>query len=98
MHRYSNSPPARRPTGLGSGIDKDRPDYTVSAAADGVVPSSLILMDVRDRPMRRSDRLGQGIVSEELNAWKAWAKAKLEEVPYLRLARLLRCPTGADFL
>ena len=27
---------------------------------------------------------------------KAWAK--LEEVPYLRLAGLVRCPTGADFL
>ena len=48
--------------------------------------------------MRRSDRLGQGTVSDELNAWKAWAKAKLEEVPYLRLAGLVRCPPGADFL
>ena len=71
---------------------------TPSAAADGVVPSALILVDVRHRPMRRSDRLSQGTVSDELNAWKAWAKAKLEEVPYLRLARLVRCPTGADFL
>jgi hypothetical protein len=32
------------------------PDYT-SAAADGVVPSALILVDVRHRPMRCSDRI-----------------------------------------
>ena len=61
-----------------------------------MVPSALILVDVRHRPMRRSDRVGQGTVSDELNAWKAWAK--LEEMSYLRLARFRRCPTGADFL
>ena len=38
-----------RPTGLGSGIDKDRPDYTVYCGGWGG-PN-------RHRPMRRSDRL-----------------------------------------
>ena len=48
-----------------------------------------------DPPMARSDRLRRSF-RRAGTSWKGWAK--LEEVPYLRLARLLRCPTGADFL
>ena len=67
-----------RPTGLGSGIDKDRPDYTVVA---GEWPhlrntprsrqSALVLVDDRQRPddalgSRGGSGGGQGAVPEEL--------------------------------
>ena len=70
-----------RPTGLGSGIDKDRPDYTVVYRRVGGRPhlrnarrsrqSALVLVDDRQRP---DDALGsrgdpggsQGAVSEKL--------------------------------
>ena len=85
-----------RPTGLRSGIDKDRPDYTVCCGGWGgpVCADSGRCPSLPDEALRID--WAKGTVSDELNAWKAWAK--LEEVPYLRLARLLRCPTGADFL
>ena len=53
-----------RPTGLGSGIDKDRPDYTVCTG---------------EWEVGRIYETRGGAVSEELAAWKAWAK--LEELP-----------------
>ena len=70
-----------RPTGLGSGIDKDRPDYTVYCGGwaigriyetrGGSRQSALVLVDDRQRS---DDALGsggnfgrgQGAVSEEL--------------------------------
>ena len=83
-----------RPTGLGSGIDKDRPDYTVFTGEWEIGriyqtrggPDSLRWFWAMNAngPMTRSDRRGnpgggQGAVSKELDARKAWAK--LEEVP-----------------
>ena len=80
-----------RPTGLGSGIDKDRPDYTVVA---GEWPhlrntprsrqSALVLVDDRNGPMTRSDRVtaleeAKAQFQKSWDAWKAWAM--LEEVP-----------------
>jgi hypothetical protein len=83
-----------RPTGLGSGIDKDRPDYTVYTGECEVGriyktrggPDSLrwfgsLIVNGSDDPLRpRGDSGGsQGAVSEELRRWKAWAK--VEELP-----------------
>ena len=51
-----------------------------------MVPSALILVDVRHRPM--SAPIDWAKFSNGLNAWKAWAKAKLEEVPYDLLPNL----------
>ena len=84
-----------RPTGLGSGIDKDRPDYTVYCVEWGVGriyqtrggPDSLRwFWSMTQRP---DDASGSRGSLEEANnkaqfqkswaAWKAWAK--LEEVP-----------------
>ena len=82
-----------RPTGLGSWIDKDRPDYTVYCGGWEVGriyqtrggPDSLRLVLVSNRQRPRDARgssghLGrrQGAVSEELGRLDAWAK--LEEV------------------
>ena len=65
-----------RATGLGSGIDKDRPDYTVYCGEWNVGricqtlggPDSLrwFWSLTVNGPMTRSDRVGQGAVSEEL--------------------------------
>ena len=81
-----------RPTGLGSRIDKDRPDYTVCCGGWG----GPVCADFGRCPSLPDEALridwAKGTVSDELNAWKE------EVMPYLRLARLLRCPTGADFL
>ena len=78
-----------RPTGLGAGIDKDRPDYTVycgewaSAASmrPVAVPTSALVL-VADR-QRSDDAFGsrgdpggsQGAVSEELGRL-AWAQLR----------------------
>ena len=70
-----------RPTGLGSGIDKDRPDYTVYCVEWGVGriyqtrggPDSLrwFWSMTVNGPMTRADRVAtleeaQGAISEEL--------------------------------
>jgi hypothetical protein len=70
-----------RPSGLGSGIDKDRPDYTVYSGdwdvgrnyqtRGGPDKSALVLVDERQRPddaiePRGDVGGGQGAVSEEL--------------------------------
>jgi hypothetical protein len=68
-----------RATGLGSGIDKDRPDYTVYSGEwdvgriyqtrGGPRQSALVLSMTVNGPMTRSGgdaRRGQGTVSEEL--------------------------------
>jgi hypothetical protein len=70
-----------RPSGLGSGIDKDRPDYTVYSGdwdvgriyqtRGGPDKSALVLVDERQRPddaIEPRDDVGggQGAVSEEL--------------------------------
>ena len=63
-----------RPTGLGSGIDKDRPDYTVYCGGWEIGriyetrggPDSLRWCFVADR--RRSE------LQISWSAWKAWAK------------------------
>jgi hypothetical protein len=65
-----------RPTGLGSGIDKDRPDHAVYC---GWFWSMTI-----NGPMTRSDRVAtleeaKAQFQKSWDAWKAWAK--LEEVP-----------------
>ena len=81
-----------RPTGLGSGIDKDRPDYTVYCG--GWCWSHLRVAHGHDSlrwfwsmtingPMTRSDRVAtleeaKAQFQKSWDAWKAWAK--LEEV------------------
>ena len=83
-----------RPTGLGSGIDKDRPDYTVFTGEWEVGriyetrggPDNLRwfwLMTVNG-PMTRSDRVAtleeaKAQFQKSWDAWKAWSR--LEEVP-----------------
>ena len=83
-------PLTMRPTGLGAGIDKDRPDYTVysgdgrSAGSTRPVAarqSALVLVANRQRSddalgPRSAVRRGQGALSEELRRWKAWAKVR----------------------
>ena len=83
-----------RPTGLGSGIDKDRQDYTVYTGGWGIGR----IYEVRGGPdhlrwfwsftlhgpMTRSDRVAtleeaKAQFQKSWDAWKAWAK--LEEVP-----------------
>jgi hypothetical protein len=82
-----------RPTGLGSGIDKDRPDYTVFSGGWEVGriyqtrggPDSLRWfwsMTVTG-PMTRSDRVAtleeaRAELRKSWDAWKVWAK--LEEI------------------
>ena len=48
-----------RPTGLGSGIDKDRPDYTVYTG---------------EWEVGRIYETRGGAVQKSWHAWKAWAK------------------------
>ena len=100
-----------RPTGLGPGsartglITSSLPASGRSAASTKraavlTICAGFWSMTVNG-PMTRSDRVAtleeaKAQFQKSWDAWKAWAK--LEEVPYLRLARLLRCPTGADFL
>ena len=81
-----------RPSGLGSGIDKDRP--TIRYRRVGGRPhlrntprsrqSALVLVDDRNGPMTRSDRVAaleeaKAQFQKSWDAWKAWAM--LEEVP-----------------
>ena len=81
-----------RPTGLGSGIDKDRPDYTVYCGEWGVGriyqtrggPDSLrwFWSLTVNGPMTRSSRVAtleeaKAQFQESWDVWKAWAK--LEE-------------------
>ena len=83
-----------RPTGLGSGIDKDRPDYTVVIGEWEVGriyqtrggPDSLrwFWSMTVNGPMTRSDRVAtlekaKAQFQKSWDAWKAWAK--LQEVP-----------------
>jgi hypothetical protein len=81
-----------RPTGLGSGIDKDRPDYIVCSADRDIGryqtrggPKNMrwFWSMTVNGPMTRSDRVAtleeaKAGVKECWDAWKAWAK--LEEV------------------
>ena len=82
-----------RPTGLGSGIDKDRADYTVYCGGWDVGriyetrggPDSLrwFWSLTVNGPMTRSDRVAtldeaKAQFQKSWDAWKAWAK--LEEV------------------
>jgi hypothetical protein len=82
-----------RPTGLGSGIDKDRPDYAVYCGEWNVGridqtrggPDNLrwFWSLTVNGPMTRSDRVAtleeaKARFQKSWNAWKAWAK--LEEV------------------
>src|SRR4029077_20702010 len=84
--------PLMRPTGLGSGIDKDRPDYTVFTGECEVGriyqtrggPDSLrwFWSLTVNGPMTRSDRVAtleeaKAQFQKSWDAWKAWAK--LEE-------------------
>ena len=82
-----------RATGLGSGIDKDRPDYTVYCGEWNVGriyetrggPDSLrwFWSLTVNGPMTRSDRVAlkeaKAQFQKSWDAWKAWAK--LEEAP-----------------
>jgi uncharacterized protein (DUF736 family) len=82
-----------RPTGLGFGIDKDRPDYTVYSGkwAIGRIyetrggPDSLrsFWSMTVNPPMTHSDRVAtleeaKAQLRQSWDAWKVWAK--LEEV------------------
>src|SRR5207342_1967563 len=82
-----------RPTGLGSGIDKDRPDYTVVTGEWEVGrvyetrggPDNLrwFWSMTVNGPMTRSDRVAtleeaKAQFQKSWDAWKAWAK--MEEV------------------
>jgi hypothetical protein len=84
------------PTGLGSGIDKDRPDYTVFTGERQVGriyetrggPDSLRLFwsMTANGAMTRSDRVAtleeaKAQFQKSWDAWKAWAK--LEETECL---------------
>ena len=81
-----------RPTGLGSGIDKDRPDYAVYCGEWGVGriyqtrggPDNLrwFWSMTVNGPMTRADRVAtleeaKAQFQKSWDAWKAWAK--LEE-------------------
>jgi hypothetical protein len=83
-----------RPTGLGAGIDKDRPDFTVYSGGWAVGriyetrggPDHLrwFWSLTVDPPMTRSDKVAtleaaKAQFQKSWEAWKAWAK--LEEVP-----------------
>ena len=84
-------PLTMRPTGLGSGIDRDRKDYTVysggSASTKPAVAPSIYAGSGPlpfQSPMTRSDRVAtfeeaKAHFQKSWDAWKAWAK--LEEVP-----------------
>ena len=94
IFNFSSPPAAARSTGLGSGIDKDRPDYTVYCGRWDVAriyetrggPDSLrwFWSMTVNGPMTRSDRVAtleeaKAQFQKSWDAWKAWAK--LEEVP-----------------
>ena len=69
-----------RPTCLGSGMDKDRPDYSVYSGEWERWFWSLTV----NGPMTRADREAtleeaKAQFQKSWDAWKAWAK--LEEVP-----------------
>jgi hypothetical protein len=83
-----------RPTGLGSGIDKDRPDYTIYSGdwEVGLIydirggPKGLRLFwsPTVDGPMTRSNRVAtleaaKAQFQKSWDEWKAWAK--LDEGP-----------------
>ena len=85
-------PVTMRPTGLGSGIDRDRPDYTVVTGEWEVGriyetrggPDNLrwFWSMTVNGPMTRSDRVAtleeaKAHFQKSWDAWKAWAK--LEE-------------------
>jgi uncharacterized protein (DUF736 family) len=87
-------PLTMRPTGLGSGIDKNRPDYAVCTGEWEVGriyqtrggPESLrwFWSLTITGPMTRSNRVAtldeaKAQFQKSWNAWKAWAK--LAEVP-----------------
>jgi hypothetical protein len=87
-------PLTMRPTGLGSGMDEDRPDYTVYCGgwAIGRIyetrggPEHLrwLWSLTMDPPMARSDNVAtleeaKAQFQKSWDAWKAWAK--LEELP-----------------
>jgi hypothetical protein len=87
-----------RPTGLGSGIDKDRPDYTVVIGEWEVGriyqtrggPDSLrwFWSMSANGPMTRSDRAAtleeaKAQFQKSWDEWKAWAK--MEEGTVMRL-------------
>jgi hypothetical protein len=69
-----------RPTGLGAGIDKDRADYTATAAAVGLRWFWSLTVNP---PMARSDKVAtleeaKAQFQRSWDAWKAWAN--LEEI------------------
>jgi hypothetical protein len=76
-----------RLTGLGSGIDKDRPDYTVYTGEWETAYIGLAAVPTvadRERSDARSDRVAtldeaKAQFQKSWDAWRAWAK--LEEVP-----------------
>ena len=83
--------PTSRPTGLGAGIDKDRPDYTVYCGgwAIGRIYATRGGPDhlrwfwslTVNPPMARSDRVAtleeaKAQLAKSWDAWKAWAKLK----------------------
>jgi hypothetical protein len=87
-------PLTMRRTGLGSGIDKDRPDYTVYTGGWDIGciyetrggPEHLrwFWSFAVEGPMTRSDRVAtfeqaKAQFQKSWDAWKVWAK--LEEVP-----------------
>ena len=96
------------PDRLGSGIDKDRPDYSVYCGGCRIYQTRGGPDNLRwfwtltvNGPMTRAHRVAtleeaNAQFQQSWDAWKAWAK--LEEAPYPRLAPLLRFRPGADFL
>jgi hypothetical protein len=71
-----------RPTGLGSGIDKDRADYTVYSGGWNVGRIYETRSMTVNGPMTRSDRVAtleeaKAQFQKSWEAWKAWAN--LEE-------------------
>ena len=81
-----------RPIGLGSAINKDRPDYTVIAASVLSAASTrpVAVLTLRwfvancSGPITRSDRVAtlEKARAQFQKSWKAWtAWEKLEEVP-----------------
>ena len=80
-----------RPTGLGAGIDKDRPDYTIYSGGWAVGriyetrggPDHLrwFWSLTVDPPMARSDRVAtleeaKAQFQNSWDAWKAWAELR----------------------
>ena len=82
-----------RQTGLGSGVDKDRPVHRLYRRGGDRAhlsgprrsrQSALVLVHDRKRPMTRSDKVAtleeaKAQFQKSWDAWKAWAK--LEETP-----------------